>query len=157
MMSTDESDYVICSKWCSSFIDLTLLLLLPAHHSAFLPHRDVKIKSGEWFLEEKAKKFPLTTGLYTAQHSIQCLCSVRILFCSCSSIMLPGATGSECNYHQQIIIIIIDVMCILRLFHILILKLHGTADRLALSGRWINSACSQLFCEHWTDNSNKTK
>uniref|UniRef100_A0A3Q2W457 RabBD domain-containing protein n=2 Tax=Haplochromini TaxID=319058 RepID=A0A3Q2W457_HAPBU len=27
-------------------------------------YRDVKIKSGEWFLEEKSKKFPVTTGLY---------------------------------------------------------------------------------------------
>uniref|UniRef100_A0A668SYT7 RabBD domain-containing protein n=1 Tax=Oreochromis aureus TaxID=47969 RepID=A0A668SYT7_OREAU len=27
-------------------------------------YRDVKIKSGEWFLEEKSKKFPVNTGLY---------------------------------------------------------------------------------------------
>uniref|UniRef100_A0A3Q3KHP2 RabBD domain-containing protein n=1 Tax=Monopterus albus TaxID=43700 RepID=A0A3Q3KHP2_MONAL len=27
-------------------------------------YREVKIKSGEWFLEEKAKRFPGTTGLF---------------------------------------------------------------------------------------------
>lgn len=27
-------------------------------------HRDVKIRSGDWFLEEKAKRFPLTGVFY---------------------------------------------------------------------------------------------
>uniref|UniRef100_A0A668AEK0 RabBD domain-containing protein n=1 Tax=Myripristis murdjan TaxID=586833 RepID=A0A668AEK0_9TELE len=28
-------------------------------------YREVKIRSGEWFLEERAKRFPVTTGLFT--------------------------------------------------------------------------------------------
>uniref|UniRef100_A0A3Q0SBA0 RabBD domain-containing protein n=1 Tax=Amphilophus citrinellus TaxID=61819 RepID=A0A3Q0SBA0_AMPCI len=48
-------------------------------------YRDMKIKSGEWFLEEKAKKFPVTTGLYT---TLKTILPLRIHFCSIFFIML---------------------------------------------------------------------
>lgn len=35
------------------------------------PHREVKIRSGEWFLEERAKKYPAEPGLF------HCVCSVH--------------------------------------------------------------------------------
>lgn len=44
--------------------DIASALAFPTN-SVFLLHREVKIMSGDWFLDEKAKKFPVMTGLFT--------------------------------------------------------------------------------------------
>lgn len=72
-----------------------------AHHGASLAHREVKIRSGEWFLEQRARKFPLATGLLTRFR--QQVFTVDLFLISLSRLIIKTpliSSGSATSSHK---------------------------------------------------------